>query len=52
MASIKKYDGSWRATVKRAGFKTLVSHRPTKREAEEWARQHETTLRRRAKGMS
>jgi integrase len=52
MASVKQYNGSWRATVKRKGFKTLVSHHPTKREAEEWAREQETNLRRKVKGMS
>ena len=42
MASIRQYDGSWRATVKRKGHGVLVKHFPTKDEAELWASKKET----------
>ena len=37
MASIKQYDESWCATVKRKGHGVLVKHFPTKDKAELWA---------------
>jgi hypothetical protein len=42
MASIKQYDGSGRATVKRKGHGVLFKHFPTKDEAELWASKKET----------
>jgi hypothetical protein len=54
MASIKKYNGSWRVTIKRKGTltKPLVAHFPTKAEAEEFAYEQEREVNRQAKGMS
>jgi hypothetical protein len=44
MASIKQYDGSWRATIKRKGHGVLVRRFPIKNEAELWASEQERSI--------
>jgi len=44
MASILKVSGSWRAQVRRRGFKTQNRTFPTKALAEQWARRLEADM--------